>query len=183
MPTPISSAAATAGPSAPIWSRFSHGWPACSTSPLRRHPTAHRPAAGHPARHRLCAQRRRGSRPRPHRRPHEPPVGARLQHRPLPLLNTRPPEPRPGTAAVTILDRRFLREAPSAQDAGWRTEGQGGRPTVCRDQLAVPSCNFAWRRSGISPGPLRFDWRVCMETMSGSGTRSPKADELPRLAR
>ncbi|SFF94642.1 hypothetical protein SAMN05216574_13518 [Blastococcus tunisiensis] len=61
--------------------------------PHRRHPTAHRPAAGHPARHRLRAQRRRGSRPRPHRRPHEPHLGPRLRHRPLPLLKPAAPGP------------------------------------------------------------------------------------------
>jgi hypothetical protein len=45
--------------------------------PHRRHPAAHGPAAGHRARPRLCAQRRRGGRPRPYRRPHEPRLDAR----------------------------------------------------------------------------------------------------------
>jgi hypothetical protein len=77
--------AATAGPSPPSWSRSLRGWPACSTSPPPTTPDTHHPAADHPARHRLRAQRRPGSRPRPRRRPHEPHLGARLRHRPLPV--------------------------------------------------------------------------------------------------
>ncbi|WP_233498646.1 hypothetical protein [Blastococcus sp. TF02A-26] len=69
-------------------------WPA-RPCPHRRHRTAHRPAAGHRARHRLRAQPRRGSRPRPHRRPHEPHLGRRLRYRPLPLLSPQRPRLRP----------------------------------------------------------------------------------------
>jgi hypothetical protein len=38
------------------------------------------------------------------------------------------------------------------------------------------SASFTRRRSGISPAPSRFGWRVCIETTLGSGTRKENGD-------
>src|SRR3954451_8139422 len=52
-----------------------------------------------------------------------------------------------------------------SRHSSWRTS-----PTRIREGR-IRRASFTSRRSGISPAPSRFGWRVCMETTSGSGTR------------
>ena len=44
-------------------------------------------------------------------------------------------------------------------------------PTTMREGR-IRSASFTSRRSGVSPAPSRLGKRVCIATMSGSGTRS-----------
>src|SRR3712207_97517 len=66
----------------------------------------------------------------------------------------------PGSPELSAISR--------SRHSSWRTS-----PTTIREGR-MRSASFTSRRSGISPVPSRFGWRVCMETTSGSGTRSSK---------
>jgi hypothetical protein len=79
------------GRAAPNWSRPLHGWLTCSASPRPTTPGCSSPGCGWTPLGATCVLRdAEEAAYAPHRRPHEPHLGPRLRHRPLPLLNPGP---------------------------------------------------------------------------------------------
>src|SRR3954447_11152162 len=73
---------------------------------------------------------------------------------------------------VHMPGRPEFRAIRRSRHSSWRTS-----PTTIREGR-IRSASLTSRRSGISPVPSRFAWRVCMATTSGSGTRSSKTSSL-----